>query len=1085
MKRIPESKVARWPQKITKLALMYACCFVLMCALSFSVCYAYFSSKVEATGSIAVGKLEIQYVDYSETESDLLTMIKRNGELMTDNDGNDLIVEEEGYTIIPGDELIIIGNVINTGDIDAYVLLQAEFMLMDESDPDLIERTFDSKFFNLSGTQITYDSTSKIYSGGATLLATEEYTDIAETNITYKVNTGLTSEYSGRTFRLRLTINALQSELLEEEKDDQGNNKYASLDVQATNMLLNTTPHLVTDAKIYGNSVQNIGNGKNLFSMYDFVEYQNGLVDAGDKGVSRKATIVTKDEKICLYTKASDMYGNGKYYYMPFNGATNTQYTISYKGYITQTMPEEATGNQNSGFKFYYSDGTSFSTYLTDMIGWQDGMGTTTSGKTLIGIGLTYNYAYMTYYTDIQLEMGSTATEYVPYAGKNILPLKDNLTQTINGVTMTIEDGEITLNGTASSNFQFGLHLNNGMISCLSGVIGVERSNNPLMYLEPGTYTQSLTYISGSVTGSGTKYYGLYTYKNGKVIIDQRLTLKDSNGSKSFTVTDRTEVQFFVIQVVALNNTITFDNLKFNVQLEYGSLATAYEPYVGAPSVNAPVKIESVGERTKNLFKLGTMDDYYVNEGQYSKNYFTIEDDKLVGLNKKDATGCLTTKEFYPYITGESYTFSFESNASETRLYVVVYNDSKENISSSVTISGLTYNAYYAGLYKRGKTLTFTTTDTNVRYFRVGFISYDPNLTIDVDYIMFYNIQIEKGTAKTEFEPYGYKIDVTARGKNLLNIHQNYASISNCTYDITGETLTITPTGDKLTRLVYELKLEKNTNYVISGKYEMFNSSEYVGGSSLYIREGSDGGTVIASIDLKAIDGQQDVLLRFNSGNYTSLYFWYYYNSQNDGTQKNGSSYAVYKNIQIEKGSTPTEYEQYIGNQTHTIYLDQPLRKVGDVADYIEIKDGIVKVVRNVGEYVVTGNEDWLQFSTATTYYTTAITDAKYASDVLCISNKYQGKKSAGGSAYSNTSAWFQSVDTYKRFYLSNSDYESLEDFKAYLKDQYNKGDFIIIQYVLANSKETIIDISDMFTLSGDTIYEFSGTIAPSDYYFS
>lgn len=50
--------------------------------------------------------------------------------------------------------------------------------------------------------------------------------------------------------------------------------------------------------------------------------------------------------------------------------------------------------------------------------------------------------------------------------------------------------------------------------------------------------------------------------------------------------------------------------------------------------------------------------------------------------------------------------------------------------------------------------------------------------------------------------------------------------------------------------------------------------------------------------------------------------------------------------IQLEPGSTATEYEPYKGSMTTHIYLDEPLRKVGDIADYIDFKNQ--KAIRQV-----------------------------------------------------------------------------------------------------------------------------------------
>ena len=50
---------------------------------------------------------------------------------------------------------------------------------------------------------------------------------------------------------------------------------------------------------------------------------------------------------------------------------------------------------------------------------------------------------------------------------------------------------------------------------------------------------------------------------------------------------------------------------------------------------------------------------------------------------------------------------------------------------------------------------------------------------------------------------------------------------------------------------------------------------------------------------------------------------------------------------QLELGETATEYEPYRVPVTANIYLDEPLRKIGDYADYIDFKGQ--RVVRKVG----------------------------------------------------------------------------------------------------------------------------------------
>ena len=46
-----------------------------------------------------------------------------------------------------------------------------------------------------------------------------------------------------------------------------------------------------------------------------------------------------------------------------------------------------------------------------------------------------------------------------------------------------------------------------------------------------------------------------------------------------------------------------------------------------------------------------------------------------------------------------------------------------------------------------------------------------------------------------------------------------------------------------------------------------------------------------------------------------------------------------YTNSMIEEGTTLSNYESYVEPKTTNIYLDEPLRKVGDYADYIDFNE--------------------------------------------------------------------------------------------------------------------------------------------------
>ena len=67
-----------------------------------------------------------------------------------------------------------------------------------------------------------------------------------------------------------------------------------------------------------------------------------------------------------------------------------------------------------------------------------------------------------------------------------------------------------------------------------------------------------------------------------------------------------------------------------------------------------------------------------------------------------------------------------------------------------------------------------------------------------------------------------------------------------------------------------------------------------------------------------------------------------FYTNVNNKTEE-----AFASNIQFEKGEKATEYEPYISSKKYDIYIDEPLRCIEEVCDYIDFLDG--QVVRKVG----------------------------------------------------------------------------------------------------------------------------------------
>jgi hypothetical protein len=73
-------------------------------------------------------------------------------------------------------------------------------------------------------------------------------------------------------------------------------------------------------------------------------------------------------------------------------------------------------------------------------------------------------------------------------------------------------------------------------------------------------------------------------------------------------------------------------------------------------------------------------------------------------------------------------------------------------------------------------------------------------------------------------------------------------------------------------------------------------------------------------------------------------------------TINNTDTYGTFKPT-LEKGNVDTFYDDYVEPITTNIYLNEPLRKIGDYADYIDFDNK--RVVRNIKQAVLNGSEKW------------------------------------------------------------------------------------------------------------------------------
>lgn len=196
----------------------------------------------------------------------------------------------------------------------------------------------------------------------------------------------------------------------------------------------------------------------------------------------------------------------------------------------------------------------------------------------------------------VQLEKGSTATEYAPYenirpikgrdsvmverCGENLLKNKGN--QTIRGITWSFDDeGFLTINGSINDNisdyFFFGSTI-----------------DNP----EAFTAIEDMILSSNYITNNGNNIFGVRTNNGMLGNLGKKEKILIPSGTKVYGVFMR-----------VLNATVDYSGIY--AQLEFGSIQTAYKPYRGdtlaltLPSTIYGGEVDAVsGEGIKNWERL-------------------------------------------------------------------------------------------------------------------------------------------------------------------------------------------------------------------------------------------------------------------------------------------------------------------------------------------------------------------------------------------------------------------------------------------------------------------------------------------------
>jgi len=372
--------------------------------------------------------------------------------------------------------------------------------------------------------------------------------------------------------------------------------------------------------------------------------------------------------------------------------------------------------------------------------------------------------------------------------------------------------------------------------------------------------------------------------------------------------------------------------------------------------------------------------------------------------------------------------------------------------------------------------------DTEAQFFVLQFLGLNNKVTFDNYKI---KVQLEEGSTATDYEPYGYKIPINVRSKNILTNTNNTKA---------GDTTTISDEGS-----YYKVQTATNTGgmgwYInsdlnVGDKISAQAKVEYISTAGLkdsvtlrlwnvtkkkWIHAGANG--VAYSFSTVTV-GETKVLklngVTLTSDNYSKgdLIELRVTRGMATGSSVNNIiNYKIFKDtVMVEKSNTSTEYEPYVEPVVTNLFLDEPLRKIGNYVDYIDFANGVI--YKNVKEVVLDGVSDSKKIISVSTF------NNKYFA-IVSIENGINGANdvllNTHFKALSNVSEGNSYITNYGKYHVmvhNNQNLNTVNLWNDWLSEQHSLGMPVAFNYALSENIPYNIDVPNINCSSDACIVE-------------
>lgn len=490
----------------------------------------------------------------------------------------------------------------------------------------------------------------------------------------------------------------------------------------------------------------------------------------------------------------------------------------------------------------------------------------------------------------------------------------------------------------------------------------------------------------------------------------------------------------------------------------------------GTPSATNQVEIRSVGDKI-NLFDINSVTTFYDYDGrEVSSDIATISDGVISSYaSPQAATGSIYCNSNIKVLSPGTYTISADIFNNQTEgenvgRIGILYDDGTNDSAFHTLHSYQTWER---------KSLVFTIEEeTEIKGF---YFQFNSSNEANGD-MKFKNIQLEKGSRRTEYSLYGkYRIEVnvSTKGKNLFNI----GNVTNYAGEALNQNLEIQ--GNKISAKVRSGAMSYFTNQknkYSSGTYSI--SAVFSNTPRHLIFTYDENGNILTNNDISISgftyntyykgwwkDGEQITVTVPDTVSY------WYYGSVFLGDAGNTETI---ENIQIEKGTKVTEYEPNI-EQTYNIYLDEPLRKAGDYADYIDFKN--MEIVRQI-ETAKIEDWEWVQGTSLGTLYRYETLDHTYKLYTNSYSKNLLSTHMQVVTYATTTDYSIAERHNFNRLCILVSDLTTVDEMLDKLGDA-------SIYYVLATPDKEPIELPTIELYEGTNVLTVDTDVAPSSIFVS